>query len=74
MISSILLMSMKKWAQGISWESLDHTKNTHRTADVYVDDATLWVNNRHNISDLKKQMGTDLQKYQEILQWTGGGH
>lgn len=72
LISSILLTSIKTWAQGVVWEAPDQSTHTHRIADVYVDDTTLWVKNIEKIPDLIKKMATDLQKYQEMLRWTGG--
>lgn len=72
LISSLMFQSMRRWAHGVSWESPDKKMQTHQVADVYVDDATLWVNNIHSPSQLVKQMELDLNRYKDMLRWTGG--
>ena len=44
LISSIILISMKTWSQGVMWSSPDSSVTTKRHADSYVDNTTLWVN------------------------------
>lgn len=72
LLSSIIFQSMRSWAQGMTWESPDKTQQTHRIADTYVDDTTLWFNRADNTQNLLEIMETDLRKYQELLEWTGG--
>lgn len=69
LISFLMFQSMRGWAQEIRWESLDGKMTTHQVADVYVDDATLWVNHIHPPKQLVQQMETDLNRYQEMLRW-----
>ena len=72
LISTILLQSMRTWAQGVTWESPDRQTQTCQVADVYVDDATLWTNGIPNPKRLVQRMEQDLNQYQEHLRWTGG--
>ena len=72
LISSIMLISMKTWSQGVSWESPDGEIVTKRHADSYVDDTTLWLNGMSDVQNLKTRMQSDLADYQEMLAWTGG--
>ena len=72
LISSVLFLSMRQWAQGVTWRSPNRKTTTIRYADAFVDDSTIWVNNIANSHLLVKRMQHDLTKYQEMLSWTGG--
>ena len=72
LLSSIMLISMKTWSQGVSWKSPDGETITKRHADSYVDDTTLWLNGISDVQTLKQRMQSDLADYQDMLAWTGG--
>lgn len=73
LISSLMFQSMRGWATGVKWGSPDGKITTHQVADVYVDDATLWINQINSPQQLVRRMESDLNDYQEMLRWTGGG-
>lgn len=72
LISSLIYKSMQNWATGVQWQDPKRCETTARKVDVYVDDATLWTNGMSTTRATKAKMKTDLIKYHEILNWTGG--
>ena len=46
---STLMLAMQQWATSMTWQSPSGDTQLFQTADVYVDDATLWV----KIQDIK---------------------
>ena len=71
LISSTIFLAMQQWATGITWKDPTGTQVNFRIADVYVDDATLWLQH-DNVKRLIILMTATLEKYHEILNWTGG--
>ena len=72
LLSSTIFQSMRAWAKGMKWESLDSKRDTHRIADMYVDYTTMWFNQVDHTQNLLKIMESDLKRYQELLEWTRG--
>lgn len=72
LISSTLFLSMRKWMKGITTQAPDGQHKTTRYADAFVDDTTLWANQEPSTTALLQRMENELQKYQEMLEWTGG--
>ena len=72
LISSILFISMRNWAQGIKWTSPQGDPVLKRYTDAFVDDTAIWANSIQDPHEMAKRLQADLTKYQEMLTWTGG--
>ena len=72
LISSVLFLSMQKWAQGVHSKSPHPSPALTRYTDAFVDNTALWANNIEDPKALVQKMEEDLKNYQEMLTWTGG--